>query len=579
MSRARFNATWPVLSRACSTPTPLPNLRLSCSHLRFQHQKGLQTLPDPGRLPHIQQSLTGINHIPITQVDLMNANPILPGRSSVIPRREFLRGGTALFLTATLMRPWQRHQARAAESGKLIDLPDFRQGSRDLVILPVLMFDTPKRQVGRSWRNWTGLQTPESVKTEAARIETELRQLQLLAEFGMRILPLGQVSNKEQVTALQGQQADVVLVYAAGGWTDTFDAVVGLAKQAVVFLRHSSGPYYLWDEIVSSRLLRQHTDHLQHPRLDVSDIVVDDPQELLWRLRAHYGLANTIGQPIVCVGGPGGWATPNAPELARKRFQLDMKTVTIPEIIALIEAGRKDNRLMAQCRQAAQQYLDCPLTTLKTTEEAVIDCFLLQHLFNDLMAQHKAHAVTVQGCMNSYSGIMPCLTLTLVNDSGKMAYCEGDFVVIPSGILMHFISGKPTYFCNPTFPRGNRMMFAHCTAPRMMDGKTLDPAHIVTHYESDHGAATHVDFRLGQQVTVIKPDFEAVHWMTTTGIIKDTPVMDTCTAQIELELDADPKELVRSLRGFHSMLAYGDYTKEIEYAAHKVGIKVQVLKA
>jgi L-fucose isomerase-like protein len=56
-----------------------------------------------------------------------------------------------------------------------------------------------------------------------------------------------------------------------------------------------------------------------------------------------------------------------------------------------------------------------------------------------------------------------------------MAYCEGDFVNIPSGMLLHFIAGKPTYFCNPTFPHKGRMLFAHCTAPRRMDGKTLEP--------------------------------------------------------------------------------------------------------
>jgi hypothetical protein len=65
--------------------------------------------------------------------------------------------------------------------------------------------------------------------------------------------------------------------------------------------------------------------------------------------------------------------------------------------------------------------------------------------------------------------------------------------------------------------------------------------------------------------------------MTTKGKIIDTPFLDTCRGQVELELDADPKELVRNLRGFHCMLAYGDYTKEVEYAASKVGIKVQVL--
>jgi L-fucose isomerase-like protein len=159
-----------------------------------------------------------------------------------------------------------------------------------------------------------------------------------------------------------------------------------------------------------------------------------------------------------------------------------------------------------------------------------------------------------------------------------MAYCESDFVNIPSGILMHFTSGQPTYFCNPTFPHKGRMMFAHCTAPRRMDGKNLEPVELVTHYESDHGAATHVLFRKGQLVTVIKPDFEARNWLALTGKIVDTPFVDTCRAQIELELNADTQDVVRNMRGFHCMLAYGDHTREVAYAAKKIGIDVQILK-
>jgi len=185
--------------------------------------------------------------------------------------------------------------------------------------------------------------------------------------------------------------------------------------------------------------------------------------------------------------------------------------------------------------------------------------------------------VTRNGCRGSYAGIMPCLTLTLTNDDGYMAYCESDFVNIPAGILMHYIAGRPTYFCNPTIPREGRMLFAHCTAPRRMDGHKLEPVTLVTHYESDHGAATHVHFPKGQAVTIIKPDFEAKHWLALTGKIVDNPLVATCRAQIEVALDADTQDVIRNLRGFHCQIAYGDWTKEVAYAAKKVGIEVQRL--
>ena len=122
------------------------------------------------------------------------------------------------------------------------------------------------------------------------------------------------------------------------------------------------------------------------------------------------------------------------------------------------------------------------------------------------------------------------------------------------------------------------MTFAHCTSPRRMDGKNLEPVDLVTHYESDHGAATHVHFPKGQLLTVIKPDFEAKNWLAMTGEIVDTPYPDTCRAQVEVKLDAAMHDVLQNLRGFHCMLAYGDYTREVAYAASKVGITVQTLK-
>jgi L-fucose isomerase-like protein len=469
------------------------------------------------------------------------------------------------------MLPW------AIANQNTQDAFDMRLGASDLIIQPVLMYDIPKRREGRSWRNWGGVQTEEAVKQEADNINRELKGLCGSAEFGMQSLDVVKAANPQETGVLKDTKADAIIIYAAGGWMNTLDALFDLGKPVIVFIRQSSGPYYLWDEIIHPRYLRSHTDQLSHPVMDVNDVVVDDTNEMLWRLRSLYGLKNTLGRRIICIGGPGGWSTPKAPERARERFQLDMVTVGIPELNAMIEAGRKNGSLMDQCEKQAASYLKPKDVTLVTSKETVREAFLLRKLFGDLMTEHDACAITTNNCMGSYAGIMPCLTIGLVNDSGQMAFCESDFVVIPSGILMHFISGKPSYLCNPNYPHDGRMLFAHCAAPRRMDGENLEPVKIITHFESDHGAASHVGFQMGQLVTVLKPDFEAKNWLAFTGTVIGTPELPTCRGQIELRLDADTQDVLENMRGFHCMLAYGDYTKDVAYAAKKVGINVQIL--
>lgn len=484
-------------------------------------------------------------------------------------RREFLQATTTLGVAAAsglLYRP-----AWAAEPLNM------RLGASPLRVLPVLTYQVSQRQKGRSWRPWGDIQTEEAAADELGRISRELAALAKRADFELQPLQPAKVNARGQVDALKGMQTDALVVYASGGWTDLLEALAALGKPMIIFVRAKSGPYYLWHEIVDSRFLRSHTDTVKQTAVGLDDVVVDDPDEILWRLRALYGLKNTLGRRIICVGGPGGWATPQAPERARQRFQLDMITVPIPEVNALIEAGRKDAAAMAQSRKEARAYMTARGVQSQISPEAVTEAFLLKAIFRDLMRKHNAYAVTTNGCMGSYAGIMPCLTLTLTNDDGYMAYCESDFVNIPAGILMHYIAGRPTYFCNPTIPAKGRMLFAHCTAPRRMDGRTLEPVTLVTHYESDHGAATHVHFRKGQVVTIIKPDFEAKHWLALTGKVVDSPFLATCRAQIEIALDADTQEVIRNMRGFHCQIAYGDWVREVAYAAGKVGIEVQRL--
>lgn len=485
-------------------------------------------------------------------------------------RREFLKS-TATFGFAAASGLLCR-QAFAAQT------VDMRVGATDLRLQPVLMYGLTKPQAGgRSWRPWGDVQTEEAVADELKRIDHELKRLASGAEFGMSVLATAKVNARAQAEALKEANADVLLVYASGGWTDLLEALAGLGKPMILFVRNKSGPYYLWHEIVDSRFLRRHTDAVKQTNAGLEDVVVDDQGEILWRLRALYGLKNTVGRRILCIGGPGGWACPQAPERARERFQLDMVTIPIPEVNALIESARQD-ATVERCRQEAKDYMEARGVDSEITQEAVAQAFLLKSVFRDLMQKHEACAVTTNACMNSYAGIMPCLTLTLTNDDGYMAYCESDFVNIPAGILMHYIAGRPTYFCNPTIPQNGRMLFAHCTAPRRMNGHKLEPVTLVTHYESDHGAATHVHFPRGQQVTVIKPDFEAKHWLALTGKITDNPVVSTCRAQIEVALDADTQDVIRNMRGFHCQIAYGDWTREVGYAAKKVGIEVQRLQ-
>ncbi len=493
-----------------------------------------------------------------------------------ISRRSFLGGmsGAALGGMALAWMSW----SEVAGAENQLPAPPAR---KPLVVKPILTYATPQRAPQTSWRSWGGIQTEQDAQAEVARIQEELTKLQSAADFPLQFLPVTAIRDPNELAGagdLAG--ADTVLLYAAGGPSQVFQQFRDQGKDVIYFVRHKSGPVSLWYEIVSPIQLRGHTDQRVTKNFDEQDVVVDSQDEVLWRLRALCGLKNTLNSRIVAIGGASGWAQPKAPDLAKERFKLDIQNVSYPELGEMIKAARADAAAMALAEQRAEAYLKTTGTTLETDAKFVVNAMLLDQIFRAIMKQADCRALTINGCMAT---IMPmaettaCLTLSTLNDDGYLAFCESDFVVVPSGILLGNISGRPTFLNDPTYPHDGLITLAHCTGPRKMDGQTLEPARILTHFESDYGAAPKVEMRKGQMTTNILPDFLAERWVGILGEIVDAPFLAICRDQIDIRFQCDSLLLAQRMPGFHWMTGYGDYTKELGYALKRVGIQWEFL--
>ena len=176
------------------------------------------------------------------------------------------------------------------------------------------------------------------------------------------------------------------------------------------------------------------------------------------------------------------------------------------------------------------------------------------------------------GTILSVSETTACMPLSWLNDEGYIAFCESDFVVVPPGVLLHTISGRPVFMHNSTFPHKAMVTCAHCTAPRRMDGKRYEPARIMTHLESDYGAAPKIEMPIGQQVCAISPEYATGRWVGIKGIVRDNPCFAICRSQQDVEIQGEWKRLIREARDSHWMMVYGDYLREIGYAIRKLGM-------
>ncbi|MCX7044184.1 MAG: sugar isomerase [Candidatus Sumerlaeota bacterium] len=404
-------------------------------------------------------------------------------------------------------------------------------GGKKLVVQPLLRHEIESYKPQRSWRNWGDIHTEEAVTAERKRIGDELARLSAKADFPIEILPLAAARNDAEAAHVRDTSpADAMILYAAGA--NRLDPCISGKRHNIIFVRHRSGATYDWYENASNRFLRvpgkdfEYDQYRNFEGVGVDDIVVDDYDEILWRLRAIYGVKNFVGSRAVTIGKASGKGCARAPELCRDKYKMEIVEVPYSELERRIRAKREDAQSVANAEKWAARFLAQPHVVLKTQKQFVINAFFLYIIFKDLMRENQAQSFTIQNCM---SAVMPiaqttaCLALTLLQDEGHIAFCESDFASHPAGVLLRYVTGKPVFMHNPTFPHKGLVTCAHCASPCRFDGRRYEGLEILTHYESDYGASPKVAIPPGTAVTLIDPDCAQVRWMGFKGIIEANP--------------------------------------------------------
>ena len=524
----------------------------------------------------------------IKVIGRVSANSVSSGtvRSNLplshLDRREFLRVSALGTAGATLSFAPGHFSDNIIEEWNP-DRPLVALGNA-LRVQPVLMYRVQTKKEQTSWRSWGDVITEQSAVEEAQRITRELSDLSARSDFPLQILPVIKVQTIDEAKKIHSNDFDVILLYPATGSGQLLLECCSGKGNNIIFVRHQSGYVYYWYEALSTAYLKSNIPERQIPNNDknlhVEDVVVDDYYELLWKLRAFFGVKNFLGHRIIAIGGPGGKRAKEAPQIARDKFKWEIIDISYDAVKNRIANNLTDKRLISKAEKLTDIYLAISNTTLKTDRIFVTKAFLLYFLFKNMMIENNATALTVNGCMGTIipmSQTTACLTLGLLNDEGYLAFCESDFVIIPAGILLRYISGKPVFMHNSTFPHNGIVTCAHCTGPRRMDGINYDPTEIMTHYESDYGAAPKVSIPVGQILTFFNPEYATNRWVGIKGIVKGNPFLQICRSQQDVEIQGNWEKLKSEARDSHWMMAYGDYLKEGEYAARRIGVKWEAI--
>lgn len=200
-------------------------------------------------------------------------------------------------------------------------------------------------------------------------------------------------------------------------------------------------------------------------------------------------------------------------------------------------------------------------TCLKNcTKDDLSDAIRMYQAMDELMVYYSCNALTVK-CFDLIKScqVTACLAISLFNQAGIPAACEGDIPSLLTMIMAGNLSQSPVFMANPVgYNREqNTLDIAHCTVPMSMTSSFC----LNSHYETGVGIA--VEGTLEKDVP-----YTAVKWIGNTlerffvseGVAVESKHSDNqCRTQMTLRLDRPVGDLILNAMANHILVVKGRY--------------------
>ncbi len=200
-------------------------------------------------------------------------------------------------------------------------------------------------------------------------------------------------------------------------------------------------------------------------------------------------------------------------------------------------------------------------------EETLKQSLKIYQGLKNLMAEYKFNAITLRcfELLDFYKNT-GCLALSLLNQEGLIAGCEGDIPSLISMIILRQITDEPVFMANPSCVdiEENKIIFSHCTIPLdMCDSFSWD-----IHFESGLGIAVRGKVEKGP-VTIFKLDGNADKYFISEGeIVNSLDSQDMCRTQLQVSLKIAVAEFLDKSIANHHLICkglHGDLLEQFFY--------------
>lgn len=291
-----------------------------------------------------------------------------------------------------------------------------------------------------------------------------------------------------------------------------------------------------------------------------SEILHGDLANIIQRLHILYknfqAQRTLSGLRIGVLGSPSPWLIASSVDylLSKRRWGVEYIDLPLERIYEYYDKIT-DEEVGAACAAFASQALACR----EATPEDLLKAMRLYRAIRMLCEKENLSAITLS-CFKliEQTGTTGCLALSLLNDEGLLAGCEGDLQSIFTLLVIKALTGKVGFMANPSMIqiRTNEIVFAHCTIAT----KLVERYIIRDHFETNLGIGIQ-GIMPTEEVTIIKCGGECLdeYYLSTGTIIENTNYLNLCRTQIRVKMNTSTEYFLKNPIGNHHIVIPGNH--------------------
>lgn len=295
-----------------------------------------------------------------------------------------------------------------------------------------------------------------------------------------------------------------------------------------------------------------------------SEILHGNTDAIIERIKLLYNnfiAQRTIaGQKVGVLGSASPWLVASNVDylLAKRRWGIQYVDISLDKIYKIYDKIT-DDEVGEACAEFARNALACR----EGSPEDILKAMRLYYAIKQVCEKENLKAITLS-CFKVIEklGTTGCLALSLLNDDGIPAGCEGDLQSIFTLLATQALTHTNGFMANPSMidAQTNEVIFSHCTIGINQTGKYI----IRNHFESETGISIQGILPTGE-VTILKCGGESLdeYFVSSGVLLENTDNPNMCRTQIRVKLDNPVSYFLKKPLGNHHIIIQGNYVDTI----------------